>query len=117
MISSFKVKMAHYVLMRYKTEYFLLGKKRKQIAVGKILHGVESFSTTLATYSRAQSGSSQVSVPEFIFQRVLCTDAGLSSSSWGPTAGQILGVPGPAGQVDRLFWRHWEQNGETRQGE
>lgn len=53
-----------------------------------------------------------MSVPEFIFQRVLCTDAGLSSSSWCPTAGQILGVPGPAGQVDRLFWRHWDRTGK-----
>lgn len=48
-----------------------------------------------------------VSIPELVLERVLGADAGLSSSSWGPAAGQILGVPGPAGQVDRLLWRHW----------
>lgn len=55
---------------------------------------------------------SHVSLPEFIFERVLCADAGLPSSSWGPAAGQVLGVPGPAGQVDRLLRRHWDRTGK-----
>lgn len=81
-----------------------------------ILTVVTGQNFTIIIY-HVSSGPTQVSVPEFIFKRVLCTDAGLSSSPWGPAAGQILGVPGPAGQVDRLLRRHWDKNGETRQSE
>lgn len=49
-----------------------------------------------------------VYVPEFVLERVLCAYVGLSFSSWSPAARQVFGVPGPAGQIDRLLWRHWD---------
>ena len=49
-----------------------------------------------------------VCIPEFELERVLGTNVGFSLSSWGPAASQVFGVPGPAGQIDRLLWRHWD---------
>lgn len=50
-----------------------------------------------------------VDVPELILEPVLGADVGLSSSSWSPAARQVFGVPGPAGQIDWLLWRHWDR--------
>lgn len=55
-----------------------------------------------------------VHVPEFVLERVLCAYVGLSFSSWSPAASQVFGVPGPAGQIDRLLWRHWDRKSERR---
>lgn len=58
-----------------------------------------------------------MSVPEFVLECVLRADVCLSSPSWSPAAGQIFGVPGPAGQIDWFLWRHldgWEREEERR---
>ncbi len=49
-----------------------------------------------------------VCVPEFVLERVLCANVCLSFPSGSPAASQVFGVPGPAGQIDRLLWRHWD---------
>lgn len=56
-----------------------------------------------------------VCTPEFVLERVLGTNVGLSFSPRGPAARQVLGVPGPAGQIDWLLWRHWDK--KRREGE
>lgn len=48
-------------------------------------------------------------IPEFILELVLRADISLSFSSWCPSASKVFGVPGPAGQIDRLLWRHWDR--------
>ena len=53
--------------------------------------------------------AASVSIPEFVLERVLCANVGLSFPSRRPAASQVFGVPGPAGQIDRLLRRHWEE--------
>lgn len=50
-----------------------------------------------------------VYIPEFVLECVLCADVSLSFPSRHPAASQVFGVPGPAGQIDRLLWRHWDR--------
>lgn len=55
-------------------------------------------------------------VPEFVLERILRANISLSFSSWSPAASQVFGVPGPAGQIDRLLWRHWDRKrGDRRE--
>lgn len=82
-----------------------------QLFLGRKLLG-EFFFFTANKHVNSQSDQSSLSVPEFILERVLCADAGLPSSSRGPAAGQVLGVPGPAGQVDRLLRWHWDRRAD-----
>lgn len=58
---------------------------------------------------RAEWSCGCVFLPEFVLERVLCANVSLSFPSWSPAACQVLGVPGPAGQIDRLLWRHWDK--------
>lgn len=44
--------------------------------------------------------------PEFVLEGVFGGDEGLPLPTGGPLAAQVLGVAGPAGQVDGLLRRH-----------
>lgn len=78
------------------------------------------FKNRKSTTSRQQVGlslsqldawcsSSGVYIPEFVLEPVLGANVRLPFTSGSPAASQVFSVPGPAGQIDRFLWRHWDR--------